>query len=309
MYNLFNGDCLNVMKNIPDSSVDCILCDLPYGSLASVVSDGWKNKDVDVSWDNLIDIDKLFYQYARVLRHNGALILFHKEPLTSELRIHRHKDIQLAHTYVWNKGTFSNPYVCHSAPLSVCENIDVYYKKYQSNVETEYDLYRNYILSSIADSKKVIIEKCGQGVDHFFRKRTKQFISEESYQKLIDVYSIDRLDKFLIWDELKRIILKCSRTFNIPDGEKYVLDLLSYPKDTNCIHPTQKPLNLLRYLIKIYSNENDTVLDNCIGSGSTGIASLIERRNFIGIELDKTYYSLAKNWIEKESRDIESRLF
>ena len=119
MYQLYLGDCLEEMNKISDSSIDCVICDLPYGSLKQVTADGWKNKDTSISWDSIIDTDRLFCQYDRVLRHNGSLILFHKEPLTTELRVHKHDNIQLAHTYVWKKDNFSNPYVCNVSPLSV----------------------------------------------------------------------------------------------------------------------------------------------------------------------------------------------
>ena len=134
----------------------------------------------------------------------------------------------------------------------VCEYIDVYYKKYEQNCDTEYDKYRKRILCAIGKNKKDIISRCGQGVDHFFRDRTKQFISESSYNSLISEFEIDKFDFFLPWSNLKSMIEKFSRTFNIPSGVKYVTDFLDFPKDRDCVHPTQKPLALIVYLMKIY---------------------------------------------------------
>lgn len=306
---LYNGDCLEIMKDIPDGSVDCVICDLPYGSLKQVSADGWKQNNSDVSWDKMIDLDLLFYQYSRILRHNGCLVLFHKEPLTTALKVHRHKDMQLAHTYVWKKDNFSNPYISNVAPLSICENVDVLYKKYESTCSTAYDDYRMKILKLIGLSKKEIIHDCGQGVDHFFRNRTKQFISQESYNKLIDCYGIDKFNEFIPWCELDKIICKCSRTFNIPSGYKYVTDFLNFPKDTNNIHPTQKPIALITHLVQIYSNYGDTILDNCMGSGTTGVACVRTNRSFIGIELNENYFNLAKERIEKEESKMRKILF
>lgn len=294
---LMQGDCIELMKNIPDKSVDMVLCDLPYGSLKSIVVDGWKENNTDISWDDLLPIQDLFNEYNRVLRQNGAIVLFNKEPLTTALRNNNNDDIEYGYTYVWKKNNFANPYLSKKTPLSVCEFIDVYYKKY-SNGNEQYDEYRFNLLNAIGVPKREIIEKCGQGLDHFFRNRTKQFVTEDGYNKLIEIYNIDKLDIFISYEELKRVKEKSQRVFNIPNGQKYVSDLLEFAKDSTHYHPTQKPIELLSYLIEIYTNENACVLDNCMGSGSTGVAAKKLNRNFIGIELDEIYFTIAKERIE-----------
>ena len=101
---------MKVLPDIADRTVDFILCDLPYGSLKTISADGWKNKDVDISWDNILPINDLFAQYSRVIRQNGAIAFFHKEPLTSMLRNHKCENIEYAYTYVWKKNNFANFY-------------------------------------------------------------------------------------------------------------------------------------------------------------------------------------------------------
>lgn len=302
-YQLYQGDCLEVMKQIPDRSIDMILCDLPYGTLKNVTSDGWKNKYTDISWDIPLDTNQLFEQYNRILRQNGAILLFSKSPLTEELRTFHHPNIIYHYSYIWKKNNFANPYLSKKVPLSFCENIDVFFKEYSDGNE-EYDNYRTQVKEWIKVDKKEIIKKCGQSVDHFLRNRTKQFITQEGYQTLIDVYRIDLMPGFLSYEKLKQIKTKSQKIFNLPTGTSYVPDFLEYPKDSNNLHPTQKPIALLEYLIKIYTNENMTVLDNCMGSGSTGEACLRTNRNFIGIEKEEKYFNIAKERLEKVEEKI-----
>ena len=307
---LYNGDCLEIMKDIPDNSIDLVLCDLPYGSLKTIISDGWKNNDTNISWDNILPINDLFQMYNRIVRQNGAVLLFNKEPLTTELRTNSCDDIEYAYTYIWKKNNFANPYIAKKSIVSVCENIDVYYKKY-SNGNTAYDDYRFSILKQLNVSRQDIINMCGQSVDHFFRNRTKQFITEDGYSSLIQKYHIDKLDGFISYTDLSVLKNDCQRVFNLPNNSNYVSDFLEFPKDSKNFHPTQKPVKLLEYLIKIHTNENNTVLDNCMGSGSTGVACVLTNRNFIGIELDKNYFKIAEQRIENTKNglfDLDTKL-
>lgn len=299
---LYQGDCLEIMKDIPNGSVDMILCDLPYGTLKNVVSDGWKNNDINISWDIPLNNNQLFEQYNRILRQNGAILLFSKSPLTEELRTFNHSNIVYHYSYIWKKNNFANPYLAKKVPLSFCENIDVFFKEYSDGTE-EYDNYRKQVRQWIGESKKDIIKKCGQSVDHFLRDRTKQFITQIGYQLLIDNYCIDSMPGFLSYEELKQIKSCSQKIFNLPENASYIPDFLEFPKDKANLHPTQKPVVLLEYLIRIYTNENMTVLDNCMGSGSTGIACLNTNRNFIGIELDPTYFDIAVNRIKQANED------
>lgn len=295
---LYLGDCLEIMKSIPDKSIDMILCDLPYGTLKNVISDGWKNKYVDIFWDVPLDTNRLFEQYNRILRQNGAILLFSKSPLTEELRTFHHPNIIYHYSYIWKKNNFANPYLSKKVPLSFCENIDVFFKEYSDGTE-EYDNYRKQVRQWINKPKKDIIKKCGQSVDHFLRDRTKQFITQVGYQSLIDNYYIDSMPGFLSYEKLKQIKTYSQKIFNLPENNSYIPDFLEFPKDKVNLHPTQKPVALLEYLIKIYTNKGMTVLDNCMGSGSTGEACLRTNRNFIGIEKDEEYFEIAKERINK----------
>lgn len=111
------------------------------------------------------------------------------------------------------------------------------------------------------------------------------------------------MDGFKTFAECEKIERTFKRTFNLPDGSKCIGNVLEFKKDYQGLHPTQKPVALLEYLIKTYTNEGNTVLDNCMGSGSTGVACVRTNRNFIGIELDEKYFNIAKKRIESEDTE------
>ena len=207
------------------------------------------------------------------------------------------------------KNNFANPYIAKTSPLSLCEFIDVYYKKYSNGCE-EYDTYRFELLKQLNVNRADIIKTCGQSVDHFFRKRTKQFITEQGYNSLIQNYHINTLPCYIPYTELVKLKEQSQKTFNLPSGCSYVTDILEFPKDAKNVHPTQKPVKLLEYLVQIYTNENDTVLDNCMGSGSTGVACVLTNRNFIGIEKDEKYFKIAEQRIydtQNESQTVNTQ--
>ena len=288
------------MKDIPDSSIDMILCDLPYGIL-NFKQDGWKNNNSHISWDNEIDIELLFKQYQRVIKRNSAIVLFCKEPLTSKIILSDMLDY--SHKYIWIKNNCANAKIKNKCCCSYTEEIVVLYDKYKEIFD--YDNYRNLVFRYIGKTRQEIIRVCGQSVDHFFRNKTKQFISEVGYASLITNFHIDQFPFFIDYEKL--CALKKYRTFN--NHNQLIKDYLIFDKDVNNFHPTQKPISLLEFLIKLYSNENDTILDNCMGSGSTGIACLNTNRNFIGIELDENYFKIAKDRIEKQEKLNRSKLF
>ncbi len=231
MYKLYNGDCLEVMKDIPDKSIDMILCDLPYGTT--------KNK-----WDGIIPLDTLWKQYKRIIKDNGAIVLFSQMPFTAELV---HSNLKLfKYEWVWKKESGTGFLNAKKMPLKIHENILIFYKNtpiYNPQMRKGFKSYS---------------QMSGRG--------------STNYGKQIRVQTIN-------------------------EGERYPIDIIEFKRDKEKLHPTQKPLQLLEYLIKTYTNEGETVLDNCMGSGSTGVACLNTNRNFIGIELDKEYYKIAENRI------------
>ena len=225
---LLQGDCLELMKQVPDKSIDLILCDLPYGT-------------TKCKWDTIIPFDKLWEQYNRIIKDNGAIVLFGNEPFSSQLRLSNLKNYK--YDWVWDKKRGSNFATVKIRPFNSFENIMVFYKKQPT--------YNPQMWKSTPYT-------CKQG-----------YVGEA-----------------------KQTGLHRDDVITINNGDRYPLTILSFSKETG-LHPTQKPVALLEYLIKTYTNEGETVLDNCMGSGSTGVACKNTNREFIGMELDENYYKVA----------------
>ena len=240
---LWCGDCLELMRNIPDKSVDMILCDLPYGTTAC-------------KWDTVIPFEALWGGYERVIKDNGAICLFGSEPFSTELR---HSNLKMfKYDWVWEKEQGANFMLCKYQPYKVDEIISVFSKK-----------THNYY-PQMTEGKPYISGKGNSG-------------------------------------EITRCVTKVQTKNN---GTRYPRSIQKFSTDKakGSLHPTQKPVALLEYLIKTYTNENETVLDNCMGSGSTGVACINTNRKFIGIELDNTYFEIAKERINKAVENTKSNL-
>lgn len=231
-YSLMHGDCLELMKGIPDGSVDMILCDLPYGT-------------TQCKWDTVIPFEPLWQQYKRIIKDNGAIVLFGSEPFSTELR---HSNLKMfRYDWIWEKEQGANFMLCKYQPYKVHEIISVFGKK---------SCFYNPQMT--------------QGKPYISGKGTSGDITGN--------------------------VIKV-QTKN--EGTRYPRSILRFNTDKNkSLHPTQKPVALLEYLIKTYTNEGDLVLDNCMGSGSTGVACMKTGRRFIGIELDEKYFEIAKQRIE-----------
>ena len=239
---LWQGDCLELMKDIPDKSVDMILCDLPYGTT--------KNK-----WDIIIPFDLLWEQYNRIIKDHGAIILFANQPFTTKLIYSNIKNFK--YCWTWDKQIPSGMGYARFRPMQQTEDICVFEKK----------------------GRKTI----------YNAQKTKR-------EKPIKSGGVKKSDS-------------APHTMTEPLNKTYdyknPVTLLSYMKiRKGSMHPTQKPVELMEYLIKTYTNEGETVLDNCMGSGTTGVACKNLNRKFVGIELDKDYFEVAKNRIlETNSED------
>ncbi len=228
---LYHGDCLEVMKDIPDKSVDMILCDMPYGRTVN-------------SWDNVISLDKLWEQYERVIKDNGAILLFAQTPFDKLLGASNLK--LLKYEWIYNKSKPTGFLNANKMPLKKHENILVFYKKLPTY--------------------------------------NPQGLIKDGVKK------ITRTDKGNYGKPKSTTVRKYTN---------YPTSLLNYSNVfKNQLHPTQKPVELLEYLIKTYTNEGEVVLDNCMGSGSTGVACVNTNRKFIGIELDEKYFEIAKERIK-----------
>lgn len=313
MINLMHGDCLERMKEIPNGSVDMILTDPPYGTTAC-------------KWDSIIPLEQMWSEIERITKPNAYIVMTASQPFTTKL-ISSNID-NFSHQWVWDKCMSANPLLSKKMPMKNFEDIVVFCFNYN-----KYDERRSYfksVLDFIGRPKSHIIKETNQGLDHCFRCGSTQFDmpTEGNYDLLVLTYGIDAMDGFLPYREIPNH----KRTYNpqmVTRGEPVKkgfkgklkedsfmggieIDTRSfnneyYPQAIIKInnrrkgnaHPTQKPVALMEYLIKTYTNESETILDFTMGSGSTGVAAKNLNRKFIGIELDESYFNIAKERIEK----------
>lgn len=314
---LFQGDCLEIMKNIPDKSVDMVLCDLPYGTTAC-------------KWDTLIDLNMLWKHYKRVLTPKGNIILFASQPFTTTLISSNLSWFK--YSWVWEKESGSNFLSVNYMPLKIHEDILVFSRS--NDIGTNEELREYFYNEKIKGgfSNKQINEMLGYSTKgsgmagHYFKKDKEQFSipKEQDYLKLqetgyfplpysqvVDMYnSASNTPTYNPQKSKgKPYSIKQGRgseVYNNKDnavvtnnnGDRFPTSILKFNRDKERFHPTQKPVDLLEYLIKTYTNENEVVLDNCMGSGSTGVACKNLNRKFIGIELNEEYFNIAKERIE-----------
>lgn len=327
-FRLMQGDCLELMKSLPDGSVDMILVDPPYGTINGIAKGmdltcGFGRSD----WDNAIDPDSIFRESSRVLRPNGALLIFSQEPYTSRLIVAAAPSVPFSYRLVWLKDHFANALVAKKAPVSYFEDIAVFFKAHaKHDFAGEHPLrgYAERVKAFIGKPKKQVFADLGsQAVCHFFRTGTTQFglCTRDTYDQLCALYGLRTMPGFREFDDLaveneqyregliRRMTEAAPKVFNLPDGARYKSNVLRYRKDYTGDHPTQKPVALLQDLITTYSNQGDTVLDFTMGSGSTGVACANTGRGFIGMELDAGYFETATARIEAAYSAPEAALY
>jgi len=243
MLDLRCGDCLEVMKEIEDNSIDLILCDLPYGTTSC-------------SWDIVIPFDQLWNEYKRIRKDNSAIVLFGQEPFSSYLRISNINEYR--YDVYWQKERITNIMQVKNRFGKDTETISIFYKK-QCAYHPQMIEYHG-----AKRGNKVKDGKLGKLVDDSNNKNPFEYIDS---------------------------------------GFRYPTQILKFKRDilTSNLHPTQKPVELIEYLIKTFSNENDLILDNCMGSGTTGVSCVNTNRSFIGIEKDPKYFEIAQDRISKAS--------
>ena len=303
---IYNIDCLEGMKHIPDGSIDAIICDLPYGTMQKVL----RGNDRSVmDWDIALPTMELFEQYERVLRKNGVAVLFSQEPYTNHLRSfqYRNTNFEFAYPMIWEKDSFGNHLIAGYAPASYFEDLSIFFKKYDGGEHPAREYAKEIMRYCGVKSCKQVNEFLGhRHAEHFFYVDSMQFdlCTKETYQELIDRYHIDKMQGFKTYEEMVAMDAKYQRVFNLPAGKGHKSNILKYAKDTDGFHPTQKPVALIADLIRTYSNEGDTILDNCMGSGTTAVACIKEKRHFIGFELNKQYYDKACQRIDAEQRQL-----
>ena len=240
-YELWQGDCLELMKDIPDKSVDCIITDLPYGT-------------TQCKWDTIIPFEPLWRQYNRIIKDNGAIVLFGTEPFSSHLRLSNLKNYK--YDWIWDKVKGTGFLNAKRQPMRNHELISVFYKK-----QCTYNPQKTY----------------GHKMKKSYRSKDLQ----------TDVYG-----------EMKN-------DYTYESTERYPRSIQVFSTDTqnSSLHPTQKPVALIEYLIKTYTNDGELVFDSCMGSGTTGVACINTNRRFIGIELDNNYFEIAKNRISEVEQE------
>lgn len=250
------GDCLELMKEIPDVSIDMILCDLPYGGITGKTR---------AKWDCDLDLDLLFSHYLRVIKKNGVIVLFGNEPFSSKVRTKLSEIYKYDIKWVKSKTTgFAN---ANYRPMNKYEDIMVFsFANASTGGKSNSMVYNPQGLIPINKVKKNTANRHG-----IIQKDTNNTGANNSLLK---------------------------------EGSEYVQKFTNYPcnviyfdNEKKYVHPTQKPVALLEYLIKTYTNEEMTVLDNCMGSGSTCVACVNTNRHYIGFELDEKYFNIAEQRI------------
>lgn len=225
MIDLRQGNCLELMRSLPDQSVDLVLCDLPYGTT--------QNK-----WDSVIPFDQLWVAYRRVCR--GAVVLTAQAPFDKALGASNLRELK--YEWIWEKEMGTGHLNAKKQPMKSHENVLVFYRE-QPTYNPQFTTGKPYTT-------------------------VRKALQSDNYGAQTGCTTVS-------------------------DGRRYPLTVLKIPRDPERVHPTQKPVALMEYLIRTYTNAGDTVLDNCMGSGTTGVACVNTNRNFIGMELNAEYFSLA----------------
>jgi len=253
MIQLMHGDCLELMKQIPDGSIDAIITDPPYGTTAC-------------KWDSVIPFDLMWEQLNRIIKPNGAIVLFAQQPFSSFLLCSNVKSFR--HRFLWEKDKCANFMVAKAQPLKYTEDILVF-----CNVGFLKNQFGNITGTYNPQMRE------GKGND-----RDLQKIVNKS-KNLDDINKRENPTKL--------------KSANNSAKQRFPKDILNITTEHNRLHPTQKPILLMEYLIKTYTNENETVLDFTCGSGSTLVACKNTNRNAIGIEMDENYFNIAKTRINQ----------
>ena len=218
-------DCLEGMKQIPDGTIDAVICDLPYGTVKGIgKGTQYEGKS---EWDNIIPTDKLFAEYDRVLRTNGTAILFSQEPYTMHLRTYPKKsNLRFCYPMIWKKDQHGNVLIVDKAPLNYFEDINVFVKPYDSNGTNLLREYFAAVLKFIGKPKRDIMQAIGQGADHVFRVDSTQWAlcTADTYGDIIRQYGIDKMQGFRTYEDLQSEDIafkeKYKRVFNLPEMAK-----------------------------------------------------------------------------------------
>ena len=319
---IYQGDCLEVMKDIDDASIDMILCDLPYGTTAC-------------KWDNIIPFEILWEQYNRIVKNDGNIVLFANQPFTTKLIQSNIKNFK--YNWIWLKNRGTGFQYAKTQPMRQTEDICVFKKDINNTIgdnivfsELKQYFYNEKQKSNLSNTqfKKILGNDMAS---HYFTKgiqwcfpTKKDYIKLQStgyfqtnYEEIKEKFEklkseINRINYYPQMIKLEQPVkykkasscntiggtIKNKKEYYYAD-QKYPTNVLRFKKEYKPIHPTQKPVKLLEYLIKTYTNKGELVLDNCIGSGSTAIACINTNRDYIGIELQQEYVDIANKRINE----------
>lgn len=257
---IIQGDCLKVMKDIPSDSVNLILCDLPYGT-------------TKCKWDSVIDMDKLWKEYKRILiKPTGVIVLFGQQPFTTKLISANYEWFK--YNMIWKKNKTTQFLLANYRPMKCTEDICVF----SPGGAAAASRHKGNMTYNPQDLIPVNIVKKN---------------SEKRIGKMLNqVHHLGPNNKLLSNTEYKQSFTN------------YPTELIEFDIENDTVHETQKPIKLIEYLIKTFSNENDLVLDNTMGSGTTGIGCINTNRKFIGIELEEKYFNLS---FERLNKAIENK--
>lgn len=247
---IYNEDCLIGMKKIPDGSVDCIITDLPYGTTRN-------------HWDSVIPMDELWAEYKRIIKFNGAIVLFSQPPFTFSLACSNLS--MFKHEIIWVKENSTGFLNANFAPLKIHENILVFSKASAC-------FTKNLSKAMTYNPQKLIKGKPYKAKQH--SGKSNNYDSKHMHDVITE-----------------------------SNGDRFPTDVVHFCRDKEKFPPTQKPVALVEYLINTYSNEGDVVLDSCLGCGTTAIAAIRTGRKYIGFETNPEYYETARKRIEKEEAE------
>jgi DNA modification methylase len=244
---MINGDCLEVMQDIPAGSIDMILCDLPYGTTAS-------------KWDILIPFDQLWSQYERIIKPNGAIVLFASQPFTTDLINSNRKLFQ--YELIWEKSRTTGFLQAQKRPMKIHENILVFYKRQPIYNPLKFTVDEKYWDKRSAKARVALVNR-----------------------KQSTIFNLPKTGNY---------------EMRVDDGSRYPESILVFPSIWGKgMHASQKPTYLYQYLIKTFTNEGDLVLDNCSGSGTNAVACINTKRNYICIEKDKEIFDFSVNRVNQ----------
>ena len=321
---IYNGDCLEVMKDIEPNTIDLVVVDLPYGQTAC-------------KWDVVIDLKEMWKQLKRICKDNCQYVFFTTSKFGNDLI--NSNPTWFRYDLVWEKTYYVGYLSANKMPLRSHEMIYIFSNPSTDDVELIRNLdlreYAKNILKYIGKTNKQIERELGhRKAEHFLAcASTSQFSlpTEKTYNELIDKYNIDKMEGFIKYEDLNYKSL--NHTYNpqktpgnpyktkahklknmdvygqteLPvrenkTGDRHPTSIVTFNRDVG-LHPTQKPVQLCEWLIKTYSNEGDLVLDFCMGSGSTIVAAINTNRQYIGIEKDEEIFKVAEKRILQQDAD------